>query len=183
MKIRKLTKKIRFEVFKRDNFTCQYCGKTPPAITLEVDHIMPISKGGNDDINNLITSCFGCNRGKGSIELKRITPALENNLEVLKEKEKQLKEYLKTIKKIELIKQKMFIEVIIIFEKEFKDKTINESFINSTINKFVNKIGLQEVKEAMNIACSRHGYDPESVLKYFCGICWKKIRKKDEGKL
>lgn len=53
-----ISKKIRFEVFKRDNFTCQYCGKNPPNIVLEIDHINPISKNGDDNINNLITSCF-----------------------------------------------------------------------------------------------------------------------------
>ena len=52
-----ISKKIRFEVFKRDSFQCQYCGKTPPNIILEIDHIIPISEEGADDINNLITSC------------------------------------------------------------------------------------------------------------------------------
>ena len=43
-----ISKKLRFEVFKRDGFQCQYCGKTPPAITLEIDHINPKSKRGQD---------------------------------------------------------------------------------------------------------------------------------------
>ena len=38
-----ISKKIRFEVFKRDGFTCQYCGKSPPGVTLEADHIKPFS--------------------------------------------------------------------------------------------------------------------------------------------
>lgn len=56
-----LSKKTRFEVFKRDQFTCQYCGNKPPNTTLEIDHIKAVSKGGNDEIINLITSCFDCN--------------------------------------------------------------------------------------------------------------------------
>ena len=59
-----ITKKIRFEVFKRDNFKCQYCGKEAPEVILEADHINPKSKGGTDDMLNLITSCFDCNRGR-----------------------------------------------------------------------------------------------------------------------
>jgi 5-methylcytosine-specific restriction endonuclease McrA len=47
-----ISKKIRFEVFKRDSFICQYCGRSAPNVTLEVDHIEPISKGGTDDILN-----------------------------------------------------------------------------------------------------------------------------------
>src|SRR5262245_12209815 len=61
-----ITKKIRFEVFKRDSFTCQYCGAEAPKVLLEVDHIEPKSKGGKDSIINLITSCESCNRGKSN---------------------------------------------------------------------------------------------------------------------
>ena len=59
-----LQPKLRFEVLKRDNFTCQYCGKKHPEVELEVDHVHPVSKGGQNDVNNLITSCKDCNRGK-----------------------------------------------------------------------------------------------------------------------
>lgn len=59
-----LSKKIRFEVFKKDKFTCQYCGKMAPDVILEVDHIIPVSKGGTNDLLNLITSCKECNIGK-----------------------------------------------------------------------------------------------------------------------
>lgn len=60
-----LSKKTRFEVFKRDSFTCQYCGKSAPDVILEVDHIIPVAQGGTDDLFNLVTSCRDCNRGKG----------------------------------------------------------------------------------------------------------------------
>ena len=43
-----ISKKLRFEVFKRDGFQCAYCGKTPPEVSLEVDHIQPKSKKGKD---------------------------------------------------------------------------------------------------------------------------------------
>lgn len=59
-----MTKSKRFEIFKRDSFTCQYCGQRPPGVVLEVDHIDPKSKGGSDEEINLITSCADCNRGK-----------------------------------------------------------------------------------------------------------------------
>lgn len=62
-------KKLRFEVFKRDSFTCQYCGASAPDVLLEVDHLRPVSKDGGNDILNLITSCQNCNRGKSNIEI------------------------------------------------------------------------------------------------------------------
>ena len=63
-----LSKKIRFEVFKRDKFTCQYCGRMSPDVILEVDHIEPVAEGGDNEITNLITSCRDCNRGREKLE-------------------------------------------------------------------------------------------------------------------
>lgn len=65
-----MSKKLRFSIFERDNFTCQYCGKTPPDVMLNVDHIVPVSKGGTDDPENLRTSCFECNSGKGAKRIR-----------------------------------------------------------------------------------------------------------------
>ena len=64
-----LSKKTRFEVFKRDRFTCQYCGRMSPDVILEVDHIKPVAKGGDNNFLNLITSCRDCNRGKSDKRL------------------------------------------------------------------------------------------------------------------
>lgn len=59
-------KKLRFEVFKRDKFACQYCGQKAPDVVLHADHIHPVVEGGEDTLLNLITSCVGCNLGKGA---------------------------------------------------------------------------------------------------------------------
>jgi len=58
--------RVRFEIFKRDNFTCQYCGSNAPTVRLQIDHKVPLSKGGTDETSNLITSCSKCNYGKAS---------------------------------------------------------------------------------------------------------------------
>ena len=55
----------RFLTFRRDNFTCQYCGRTPPEAVLECDHVVARANGGRDDLDNLITACRTCNIGKG----------------------------------------------------------------------------------------------------------------------
>lgn len=59
-----VSKRTRFEVFKRDSFQCQYCGANAPQVLLHVDHIEPVAKGGTNEITNLITSCEACNNGK-----------------------------------------------------------------------------------------------------------------------
>ena len=62
--------KLRFQIFQRDNFTCRYCGRKPPAVELEIDHIKPKSKGGKNEIENYKTSCHDCNLGKGDMILQ-----------------------------------------------------------------------------------------------------------------
>lgn len=79
-----ISRKLRFEVFKRDAFTCQYCGCKAPDVVLQVDHIKPKSKAGTDDILNLVTSCSECNAGKSNREL--------SDHEVIRQKRKQLEE-------------------------------------------------------------------------------------------
>lgn len=79
-----ISKKVRFEVFKRDSFTCQYCGAKAPDVLLHVDHIKPVSKGGDNAVINLITSCQPCNAGKSDRELSDDT--------VIKKQQKQLQE-------------------------------------------------------------------------------------------
>ena len=60
-----ISPKLRFDVLQRDNYTCKYCGVSGVKAELEVDHIVPVSRGGKDELDNLKTACFDCNRGKG----------------------------------------------------------------------------------------------------------------------
>lgn len=59
--------KLRWQVLRRDNFTCQYCGQKAPDVPLEVDHKVELCDGGTNSLNNLITSCWSCNRGKNGL--------------------------------------------------------------------------------------------------------------------
>lgn len=56
--------RLRHEVFKRDNYRCRECGATNKETTLEIDHIVPVSKGGSNSLSNLQTLCKKCNRAK-----------------------------------------------------------------------------------------------------------------------
>ena len=176
-----ISKKLRFEVFKRDGFKCAYCGKSPPEVMLEIDHIDPKSKGGKDEINNLITACFDCNRGKGSITLDKIPNQVVQNLEILKLKDQQLKEYQKYVRKIENKINKDIRKVEIIFQKTYPDFSFTEKLKEVTIKNFLkNFLLVEEIEEAMHIACACI-YEQgrvEECIKYFCGVCWRKARNR-----
>ena len=62
-----ITKRMRFEILRRDDHACQYCGEKAPDVVLHVDHILPVALGGTDKPTNLTTACKDCNSGKSSI--------------------------------------------------------------------------------------------------------------------
>lgn len=61
-----VSKRLRFEVLRRDNFRCVYCGATPAESELHLDHVVPRALGGQDTPENLAASCADCNAGKSS---------------------------------------------------------------------------------------------------------------------
>ena len=61
----------RMTVYERDDFKCRYCGRSSPDIVLEIDHILPVSMGGTNDISNLVTVCSQCNNGKSDDSYKK----------------------------------------------------------------------------------------------------------------
>ena len=63
----KVSNHMRFAIYKRDNERCRCCGSRH---NLEIDHIVPIAKGGKTEWNNLQTLCHRCNARKGT-ETKR----------------------------------------------------------------------------------------------------------------
>jgi len=59
--------RVRFAVLKRDNYQCQICGRSQTVgVQLHVDHIVPLAKGGSNNMENLQTTCDECNIGKGT---------------------------------------------------------------------------------------------------------------------
>ena len=81
---RVLSSSQRFEIFKRDSFTCQYCGRKAPDVVLVVDHVDPWSAGGRNTTFYLVTACYDCNMGKSKRQLKDDTISEKQRLFLLK---------------------------------------------------------------------------------------------------
>lgn len=62
----KMTNSLRYSVLKKYNFKCSACGKSVNEVKLQIDHIIPVSKGGKTEISNLQTLCEQCNSGKSN---------------------------------------------------------------------------------------------------------------------
>ena len=61
-----VSKRIRYEVLRRDHYTCRFCGAKAPWVYLEIDHVVPRSEGGSDAPGNLQVLCKDCNEGKSA---------------------------------------------------------------------------------------------------------------------
>ncbi len=171
------SRKIRFDVFKRDNFKCQYCGRTPPAVILELDHIIPKSKRGADNIDNYATACFDCNRGKGKHKLDSLPRGVSDNIELIKERRKQLKAFNRLIEKQESEIEDAIFNINEVFSYSFPDREPSNKFSRTSTKCFLSLLPRQKIEDAMALACYKIPDDPEKALSYFCGICWNWIKK------
>lgn len=142
-----LSKRIRFEVFKRDSFTCQYCGAQPPGVVLECDHIKPVANGGGNSMENLITSCEECNRGKSDKLLGDRAVRPDATLMYLQTQQEiaELKRY----QKEKQIEREAFKEFTNILDEACWDASDSEwAPLESTILKLIERFPLKIVFEA-----------------------------------
>ena len=174
-----LSKKLRFDVFKRDDFQCQYCGRRSPDVILEVDHIIPKKKGGKDEFENLVTSCFECNRGKGKFPLDKKRPMrdISEDIEMQEEREEQLRQFYKIQKKIIRQKNSIMEEIESVFSEKISD---NE---RGSIRYFLQKgFSPVEIVDAWHIATGK--VSPYAQLnpkfRYMCGILHTKLKERDK---
>ena len=168
--------KLRFEVFKRDNFTCQYCGRKSPDVILHVDHIDPVKNGGDNNIINLITSCADCNFGKKHYLLTDNT--------VLEKQKKEIKELTKKRKELEiLVKEREKVrdfgsaelnEAVKHYNSKFKNNTI--SYVDTqTLKRIIKKFGLIPVLNAIDDV----NYSYREVVEFTkCRFLAEKVAKK-----
>jgi hypothetical protein len=168
-----MSKTLRFEVFKRDRFTCQYCGATPPKVVLQVDHILAVAKGGGNDEGNLITSCQPCNLGKGVRSLSVAPQSLADKAEDVAEREAQLLGY----QDILLAKRdRLERECWQVFELLLgESKSVPRDQFTS-VQRFIDRLGLIAVLESVDSAL-RSSARSSSLFRYFCGVCWSKVRE------
>lgn len=173
-----IPKDIRFKVFWRDGFTCQYCGRKPPEVVLEIDHIVPRSRGGTDNIENLITACRDCNRSKNK---KLIAPALR--LEELKEKSEQLQAFIEYTQQIEQSYRRMVQAVIDKWKSRFyyEDNESPEWNFTKSLHFFVRHLPLSEIFEAIDFTLLKSRGSEYQARKYFFGILWRKLRERRKG--
>lgn len=177
-----VSKRVRFEVFKRDSFQCQYCGRTPPAVVLECDHVTPVAGGGGDRETNLVTSCFDCNRGKSDVPLAQVLPTVAERMEREREIAEQFDKYNKFLSSRRRRETADINEIGRFWFNQFseeKDKFVFGPARIASIRTFLKRLPKTVILDAMERACAKIpaslSYD-DKAFRYFCGICWGKIK-------
>lgn len=171
-----VSKRTRFEVLKRDNHTCRYCGGTAPDVVLTVDHVTPVALGGSDDPGNLVAACKDCNAGKASTspdsslvsdvaqDAIRWAAAIQQAAETMGQE---------TDERFRL-------------NSEFNDLwTTTRTYPWSRPDDWAETLdifrrhGLPQVEivDAFWVMFNKRGISSSSHWRYFCGICWRKIQR------
>ena len=155
-----LGKKIRFEVFKRDSFTCQYCGAKAPDVLLHVDHIIAVANGGTNEITNLITSCSACNSGKGARALsdQTVLQKQRRQLEELNERRQQLEmmaEWRKGLDELKTSKVNLIAQQIS-DKLQWAEGTTVSDYGRQQISKWLGEYSLEEVFAAIDISATQY---------------------------
>lgn len=190
-----LSVRTRFEVFKRDRFTCSYCGRTPPEVLLEADHIIPKAAGGSDDLANLTTACATCNRGKAARLLEEGTAPVVGRatVEELAERVEQAKAYMELLGGLSTLVTRQIGMVVDAWAHAFGarveerdtgtvwvlDVDWGEPWPNEpSVRRFLRSLPLADVLEAVDIAAAKfNGMAGTSATRYFYGVCHRAIRE------
>lgn len=174
-----ISTRTRFEIFKRDNFLCQYCGRNPPQVILHVDHILPVSKGGKDEKINLITSCIDCNLGKSNVLLEIKPQPLLAQHKIENERQEQVEAFNRFLKR-RRDKTKKWLKEISDVYIELVGKDPKEFYMPEEIEKscktFLKHLPCEEIIDALHIASDRRWIGDRNGNKFFYGVCWRKIK-------
>jgi len=178
-----IPRRVRFEVLRRDNHACRYCGGTAPDVKLTVDHVIPRVLGGSDDPTNLVTACQPCNSGKAATSPDEhiIADVSSNQLEWAR--------IAKDVAEMRRADFRAAMQLEADFERAWKEWTYggdpNETAPmdhdwRTTINTFHElSFEIEDLRYYIRIAMASKAERP-SKWRYFCGCCWAEIRRRQE---
>lgn len=169
--------RLRYEILRRDNHTCQYCGRTAPEVKLTVDHVVPKALGGSDDPSNLLTACSECNGGKSSSNPDAPLVAAADQRAA---QWGQAMEIAVARRQSELANER---ERVASFDANWRrwgaggneiprDPGWRNSILRFMAEGLDDAFLLDAIDIAMNSRVKARGTWP-----YFCGVCWTEVRK------
>jgi hypothetical protein len=175
-----VSKRTRFEVLRRDEFACRYCGAMAPDAKLTVDHVVPVALGGSDDPANLVAACRDCNAGKGS------TGPSEELVQDVSDDARRWAAAIQQVALDRAVARDMAELRVHRFYEEWKswDATLYHlpSDWRTAVNGWLDAgLTMDEVVESLSIALSNRGVRHDGVFAYTCGVVRNKIKALHEA--
>lgn len=164
-----ISKKARFEIFKRDKFTCKYCGATPSDAPLQVDHIHPVADGGSSAPDNLVTACLPCNQGKGARKLGDALAPIGAVSQAEREQAEQIREWAAVQREVLKAKQEIKSEGVELWEEIVGERC--PSSVAGAITGLLVEFGCERIAGALEVVARKRLYGKEA--PYFFGIIRK----------
>lgn len=177
-----VSKRLRHEIFRRDNNTCQHCGATAPGVHLVIDHVVPVTLGGSDEPSNLQTLCDPCNSGKSA------TPPDAETVARVAEDSRRWAQAMQAAADNLVGGREVRNEARSAFDakwcswSEGRPPLPRPQGWEVSIDNFT-KAGLPTptLLDCVDIAMSKRHVPSAEVFRYMCGIAWKEVRKLHEG--
>lgn len=179
-----VSRRLRFEILRRDGHTCRYCGAKAPDVQLTVDHVVPIALGGGDDPSNLVTACQGCNAGKSSMPADAamvedvdatammfswaIERAAERRREAIIDLRLDLDEF-----------REMWLSWKYGPQDDRKTVPLDDSWADSVERFMASGLNLEDLRHLIEVAMRSKAVLSEK-WRYFCGCCWRTITEIQE---
>lgn len=176
-----VSKRLRYEILRRDNHACRYCGGTAPDIPLTVDHVLPVALGGSDGASNLVTACGPCNSGKtsSSPDAPVVADVAEDALRWARAMKRAAE-----IQDEEHAMIRMFAGCFQAHWKQYggEDLVVPLSAAWSQSIESMRRAGLTlaDLYEATDIAMQARHVAHDHVFRYFCGVAWRKLEQRRE---
>lgn len=174
-----ISKKTRFEVFKRDGFKCMYCGAEAPKVVLNVDHIKPVADGGKNDLLNLISACEACNSGKSATPLSDESAVQKQRaqLEELQVRREQMEMMLSWRDSMKSICDDELERVQRYFNQAIPGWHIQSDGAVKNARQFIKKYGLQATLDAIDTAVEAYVKRDKNgkVVAESAEVAWQKV--------
>lgn len=189
-----VSKRRRFEILRRDNHCCRYCGAKAPDVTITVDHVVPEALGGSDDPSNLVAACADCNSGKSSVsadaalvadvatDALRWARAMEQAAHLDRQKriddQTFAAEFARRIQAI--LEADPYEKTYCVPDMESPAVGGPDGFRRTVIQFRDCGLDLDDLERAVRRASTNRAISDQDNWKYFCGICWRMIRDRQD---
>lgn len=173
-----VSKRLRYEVLRRDNHACKYCGLAAPEVKLTVDHVVPIALGGSDEPSNLVAACADCNSGKSAsspdaaivadVDAKAVRWSQAMNLAV----EQRAGELA-----IDRANTTWFDTAWTSWTRGDEALPRDANWKNSILRFLAGGLDQEFIRDAIATAMGNDRLPDTDRWRYFCGICWREMDK------